>query len=312
MSLWNNIVGKYEEDGLVNLGKSSIPFLQSRAIQYAVDKPMGAMYGILGTNIYDEPWDLLVILDACRYDVMKSVLDDDQLRDNLEATYSNASSSKPWLERNFGPEHSGKMAKTAFVTGNPFTDDVFDGNEFRELDEVWRYAWEDERGIIPPRPITDRAISIARNDAPSRLIAHYMQPHFPALANPELGGQVDPNENRWINSVWDQLKDGSLSRDAVWSAYEQNLLDVFDEVTLLLNSIDAERVVITADHGNGFGEAGIYGHPANRAHPVLRKVPWIETTATDTGQYSPDEYERTERKTDTIEDRLAALGYRDS
>jgi hypothetical protein len=140
------------------------------------------------------------------------------------------------------------------------------------------------------------------------MIVHYMQPHFPSLESPDLGGQVDPEQNRWINSVWEQLSSGELSRETVWDAYESNLQQVLKEVDLLLTNADFETVVITADHGNCFGEFGIYGHPSDRAHPCLRKVPWIITTAEDTGSHTPREYDRKERDV-VVNDQLAALGY---
>jgi hypothetical protein len=135
-----------------------------------------------------------------------------------------------------------------------------------------------------------------------------MQPHFPALDNPDLGGQVDPEKNRWINSIWDKLEDDKLSHETVWSAYKSNLHQVLSEVELLLDNSDFENVVITADHGNGFGELGIYGHPDQRVHSCLRKVPWITTTATDIGNYNPQKYDRDVEEA-SLTDRLAALGY---
>lgn len=36
------------------------------------------------------------------------------------------------------------------------------------------------------------------------------------------------------------------------------------------------KKVITADHGEAFGEGGNYGHPEKSIHPVLVEVPWFE------------------------------------
>lgn len=67
----------------------------------------------------------------------------------------------------------------------------------------------------------------------------------------------------------------------MWEAYLATLRYVLDDVALLLENVDAERVVITADHGEAFGEWGFYGHTVGCPHPVVRRVPWVETTATD-------------------------------
>lgn len=48
---------------------------------------------------------------------------------------------------------------------------------------------------------------------------------------------------------------------------------VLDEVELFLNNINANKVVISSDHGETFGELGFYGHPAGCPHPVVKKVP---------------------------------------
>jgi hypothetical protein len=45
--------------------------------------------------------------------------------------------------------------------------------------------------------------------------------------------------------------------------------------------------VITADHGELFGEMGLYGHLVGLLHPNLRKVPWVETAAGDTYDFTP-------------------------
>jgi hypothetical protein len=310
MSLLTRIADKYRHDGLGGLASEAGPFLTDRLRYYALDVPWGLAINRSAYDVYAEDWDLFVVLDACRFDLLRSLAVDYPFLDTVDARYSKASSSKPWLERNFGPDRAAEMAATACVTGNPFTDEVFDGDEFGLLDEVWRYAWDDDSGTVPPRPITDRAITVARERSPERLLVHYMQPHFPALDAPELGGRVDPAENHRINSVWDQLETDELDRETVWEAYADNCRAVLDEVELLLANCAAERAVITADHGNGFGEFGVYGHPADRAHWCVRKVPWVTTTARDTGDYAPATYDTGAVTTETS-DRLAALGYLD-
>jgi hypothetical protein len=60
-------------------------------------------------------------------------------------------------------------------------------------------------------------------------------------------------------------------------------------VALLLENVDAERVVITADHGEGFGEYGVYEHPVGCPAPTIKRVPWATTTAADTGSYVPED-----------------------
>lgn len=308
MELLSRARSKVQRDGMSGLLRAVPPYLQRSytarrgKLQTVVYERRRDTY-----SIYEEEWDLLVVLDGCRYDLFTEIDEEYEFLSDSQPRYSPASSSSEWLEANFDSRYGDEIAETAYVTGNPFTQEVFDGPEFGTLDEVWRYAWDQSQGTIPPRPLTDRAIRLARAESPQRCLVHYMQPHFPALSNPELGGQIDREQNVWINSVWDQLEDGTLERDTLWEAYRQNLRDVLDEVKLLLDNVDAERVVITADHGNGFGEDGIYGHPGGTVHDVLRKVPWVRTSARDSGSHEPATYERGGDQ--SIQEKLSALGY---
>jgi hypothetical protein len=163
--------------------------------------------------------------------------------------------------------------------------------------------------------VTDRAIDAARRHDPDRTIVHYMQPHHPFVGESDLGGQYTPDPFGRDNdgegaarTVWDALRRGEVERAAVERAYRENLRYVLDEVAVLVENVDAERAVLTADHGNAIGEWGIYGHPIGFPHPSVRRVPWAETTATDERTRIP-EVERGGEVGD-VEERLAALGYR--
>lgn len=89
------------------------------------------------------------------------------------------------------------------------------------------------------------------------------------------------------------------------------LLQALEAVDTLLENLDAQRVAITADHGEAFGERhrGVrgYGHRAGTSHSAIRQVPWVTTTATDRETHDP-EIETASDDQDT-EGRLSALGY---
>ena len=105
----------------------------------------------------------------------------------------------------------------------------------------------------------------------------------------------------------DALRKGKIDRERYWSAYRDNLRAVLDDVELLLSNLDAETVVLTADHGDALGEWGIYDHPVGCLHPAVSKVPWVETTAEDTGDYEPSDVREGDET--SVEDRLRSLGY---
>lgn len=266
-----------------------------------------------GTPIYDEDWDVLVVLDGCRADQLDAVRSDYAFVTDSRPTYSVASASEEWMAKNFTPERAAEMAETVYVTGNPFSRDFFTDDDFQVLDEVWRYAWDDDQGTIHPEPLTERAIAHYRAHDPERMIVHYMQPHRPFVTHPEIdsGLEFDFSERSGEStSVWDQLRRGELSREEVNEAFVDNLRYALDDVQRLLSNIDAETVVLTADHGNLLGEHGLYDHPIGVPHPLLRKVPWCPTTARDTARDSPrSKEELTTESESAVTERLESLGY---
>lgn len=265
-----------------------------------------------GSNIYEWEWDTLVILDACRVDLLRAVADEYEFIGDVAAAESVGSMSGEWMRKTFTDTYADQTAATAYVTANVFSADLLDAGQFHTLDEVWRYGWDEAQGTIPPRPVTDRAIDVARRSDPDRLLVHYMQPHHPFIGEDRLEGDfdADPFGRGGGTTVVDALRRGQVSHDAFWRAYRANLQLVLGEVAILLENHDADRVIITADHGDALGEWGIYDHPAGCLHPVVTNVPLVETTATDTGAYEPSIEPPADGDGADLSARLRALGYR--
>ena len=296
----------------------------------------------LGTHVFDEEWDLLVVLDTCRVDALEAVADEYEFIDEVETVWSLGSTSDEWMAQTFGRDHADQIARTAYVSANPYTDnvlhrgvyppsyrqppamwpawDVVSADDFALLDEVWRYGTDDDLKVTTPRVATDRAIRAGRSDDYDRLLVHYMQPHIPYLGGATetqpIRGERLRTDGATLTSLdmrpFDALRRGTAERADVWANYLDNLRLVLDSVGLLLENVDADRVVITADHGEGFGEYGVYEHPVGCPFPTVKRVPWAVTTATDSGDHDPDSHR--EPTTDAHEesdvaDRLADLGY---
>lgn len=262
-----------------------------------------------GTSVYTRDWDVLVVLDACRVDVLRSVADEHDWLNEVGVHRSPASCSPQWLQATFHGDHDHAVSETVYVTGNPFSDRQLDHDRLQRVDELWRTAWDEETGTIPPEPLTDRAVETMRRDDPDRLIVHYMQPHFPSLPDPVGEGiSLRAFDETW-HSPLDALRRGEISHDRVWASYEANLEHVLDSVAVLVSNIDAETVAITADHGEAFGEYGVYAHPCGVLLPTLREVPWVEVSATDTGEYQANETVLDTDPAIDTEERLESLGY---
>ncbi|QCC60914.1 hypothetical protein DVR14_14310 [Natrinema thermotolerans] len=155
--------------------------------------------------------------------------------------------------------------------------------------------------------MTDRGIDVVRNEDFERVILHYLQPHPPYMARAlEADRPLHEHERDW----WGYLGDTG-DKETVWETYLDELRYVLDDVELLLENMDAERVAITADHGEAFGEYWEFGHKTGSMHPKVRTVPWVETSATDTGTYTPEFEAPQENDADgTLSEQLEALGYK--
>lgn len=292
------------------------------------------------TTVYDREWDLLIILDACRTDALAEVAEEyDFITDVTEVT-SVASTSSEFVHNTFTEDHLSDIRSTSYVTCNPYSNQVrtenvnrletyetmgtiFEnesignhivrnntvGGEFAsfKLAEGMKINGESSRTCYPPDVVTARAIETAREEGVEKMIVHYMQPHAPYFSDALERGYYEAYEEYPFNYL---RNDGDKS--VVWEAYLDTLRAVLDSVKILLENVDAETAAITADHGELFGEWGLYSHPYGIPHPKLRNVPWVETTAQDRQTTSADEllssydglYDN-----DNIEERLSALGY---
>lgn len=299
---------EYQKNGLAGAREGVLTTW--RAIFHELNAQYIRRIGNPGHSIYERDWDVLVVLDACRVDLIREIADEYEFLEEIETFYSNASKSSTWMERNFGGEYANETANTAYVTGNPFSR-MFSGSEFAYFDDAWRYAWDDDLHTIPARPLTDSAIDVWRNESGvDRMIVHYMQPHVPFVSEPELGSYNGPEDfGDGFNDLWDQAG-YTLPADQVWDAYRDNLRYVLDDVRLFLRNVDAERVVITADHANAFGELGFWGHPPDMLLPSIRRVPWVVTSGVDGGEYEPTVDRSGQIHDDqAVTDRLQDLGY---
>lgn len=296
----------------------------------------------VGRNVYDYEWDALIILDACRVDALRSVADEYEFVADVAEMTSVGSTSLEWMLKTFTEEHRAEIEKTRYVSTNghlgqlsgpsttyftfsTLSDTVVanvDGfnrlvrrnavseDDFAAVHRLYGLSDGNPHGHTPlPNDVTDRAIDVGRRTDSDRLIVHYMQPHAPYLAGALERGHSETYEE----SPFDAIREG-VPRERVWDAYLDNLRLVLDSVERLLRNLDAEKVVITADHGELFGEYGLYSHGAGVFHPDLKRVPWVETAAHDTGEYSPEVTSREEEQTDAemeeyVRQQLESLGY---
>jgi hypothetical protein len=188
-------------------------------------------------------------------------------------------------------------------------------------------GWDADLYTVRPDTVAD-AVRKANKEYPNkRIIAHFMQPHYPFVGDlgQELnqGGIGRRNENGEIverandGDIWVKLQYSleGVSREKVWAAYKENLQLVLEEVKSLLNEIDG-KTVVSSDHGNLVGDwigpvpTRGYGHPPAIYVDELVTVPWL-TVPGERREITVDDPVGHDQLEDTVvSDRLTALGYK--
>ena len=249
-------------------------------------------------SILDENWDILVILDACRYG---SLVQENRFKENCEVYRSQASNTTPWFRYNFVKQSSKKTEDIVYVSANPKASSRnCNPSIFTEIIDVYRKAWDDTQ-TVPADKVTDKAIQKHYEYPNNRLVVHYLQPHGPFIGtdNPYLS-----------EDSYKKLQNGEVTLETVLDTYRECLNYALDEVERLIEYLNGD-VVITSDHGESFGEAGIYAHPPYARSRVLLDVPWIELTGE--GKSPPKSLIDNQGDRDvgkSVEEQLKHLGYK--
>ena len=103
---------------------------------------------------------------------------------------------------------------------------------------------------------------------PKRVILHFVQPHAPYIG--PTGRKIRFSNGKEVTRMADLNEVRHLGRETLWRAYMESLLIALREILHLKG-----EWVITADHGEMFGERGIWGHPCFTRHPELIEVPFV-------------------------------------
>lgn len=252
------------------------------------------------TYVVEEDWDVLVVLDACRADLMEETVDVDRF-DSYSRVTSPGSRTPEWTRENFGGQ---RMSDTVYVASNGWVSTVLE-DTFHELIEVWRET------DGPPRPgdITEAARAAREEYPDKRLLVHYLQPHRPFIDS-DIGF-----DESFTDNPWQALGNGDIDRETVWTLYRENLETVFDEAYELAAELPG-RAVMTSDHGNLLGERTfplpirLYGHPEGVRHPGLIEVPWAVLEADQRPEIRDGGVAGTADEDDeSVTDHLEALGY---
>lgn len=207
-----------------------------------------------------------------------------------------------------------------YVSGNAFVSQLAP-DQFHEIIDIEETM--DDYGVVHPESIYDAVERAADRYPNKRFIVHFVQPHMPFIATPDLvyrprkgdsekgyGGKRDPLH------VHEALATGALSPEEWWRGYRENLLLAFEFALESAKTLGGKSV-FSSDHGNMAGERSWpvpvrhYGHPRRLRAPGLVNVPWAVLAMGERRRWI-DEGAKSESSLayDEIDDRLTALGYK--
>jgi len=245
-----------------------------------------------GRTVFEDEWDSLIILDACRVDAFREILN----KRNIPGRFSTRTSLGCWtgefLLRNFGNERHDDIV---YVTANPYVDRYLKGR-FHRIISVWKNHWDTTFNTVLPGAVYRETLKALKRYPEKRLIIHFMQPHHPYITlNEQKDKDMELIRNRItrrryplepLNEIYLARIYAEFSLRRLIQAYKDNLEFVFPYVEMLLTKLPGKSVV-TSDHGELFGERvlralpfKIYGHGIGRNQNLVQ-VPWLEVYPED-------------------------------
>lgn len=276
---------------------------------------------------------VLVMLDACRHDFFSEAYQD-YLSGELTEVWASGRWTAQYCSRTWTEEYD-----LVYVNSMPvFSDFYFElrdmdfrpSEHIKDLTHIWESEWDASLGTTPAKEITNEALRRANADGPTRIVAHYAQPHVPYVGEKTIGSWstdeaalgedaelrevLAQDRKRPTQVVLDKIYNGEVSDSELKEAYRSNLEYVLAEVERLVHRVDCP-VVITGDHGEHLGEGGRYLHEEDST--VVRRVPWFVVSPDELGTASNETDPSNSHKSksysgseEELEERLRNLGYK--
>jgi len=170
-----------------------------------------------GILIYDDSWDYLIILDACRFDIFQKFSNKFFAGELLKAK-SRGSMTLEWAVKTF----TKKLKNVVYLSANPYINSIapvafFGGIAkwtpwlfFDKIIDLWAKLWNNYLNTVLPWRINEYTLHFAEHNKSKRLIVHYIQPHAPYL-HPKLFGisfkKPSPKKRMFLHTTQMYRKD---------------------------------------------------------------------------------------------------------
>ena len=223
-------------------------------------------------------WDILIILDACRYDYFaeeyRKFFDG-----KLTKAWSPASGTAPWLKRMFGEYYPDIQVFSATPFLNSKGIEILGYNAVEHflpenIIDIWDFGWDYSLKTVHPKYVVETALS--KIDFQKRQIIWFLQPHGPWIGNPKIIPPPMAKGTMFDEGIVPLLRKGKISLKKFRDAYRGNLRLVLKYVSKLIDELPKDKkIVVSADHGELLGEYGSFLHYSFLTVPELREVPYL-------------------------------------
>lgn len=243
-------------------------------------------------------WDILILLDACRYDYFERL---NPYKGKLEPYDIGCNGTKKYFQMNF----SSNCTDVVFINHIILFDEWIKNDTFHKVIHAHEMVWNEEYGTVLPEDNTKLAIEAIKKYPNKRVIIHYAQPHIPFLdREPKIVKQKTHKQVVYKNGMTDFImKKMNICKNLFppmpfWyiektfgesagigeiyfkegfsgmkKSYEYNLKRVLDSISSIIDL--GKKTVITSDHGKIIGEYHMFSHGWYKSKYVTR-VPWFE------------------------------------
>ena len=223
-------------------------------------------------------WDVLIILDACRYDYFEEEYRK-FIKGKLIKAWSPASGTAPWLKRVFKGYYPNIQVFSATPYINSKGIELLGYNAVEHFPpeniiDIWDFGWDNSLKTVHPERVVE--VVLSRIDLRKRQIIWFIQPHGPWIGEPKIVPPSTSEGTMFDEMVIPLLRKGIISLRMFRDAYRGNLRLALRYVSKLINELPKDkRIIITSDHGELLGEYGSFLHYSFLTVPELREVPFL-------------------------------------
>ncbi|MFX0043244.1 MAG: hypothetical protein ACFE8L_10050 [Candidatus Hodarchaeota archaeon] len=246
----------------------------------------------IGTSIFEEDWDNMIILDGCRFDIFKLFYNKKNLNGILRKKKSRGAHTVSFLQENFDKIKNDDLI---YITANPYVD-IHLQNKIFKIISVWKDGWDSTNKTVLPESMYNQTIKILKKYPNFKYIIHFMQPHYPYIGYDIRDGSIERLRKAVIEKKEISLKqEVKTSFFSLYSSKIYSLIEPSHQIRLYVNNLNLVipfvqklinilpgKTIVTSDHGEAFGERihplipfKFYGHQKGLNMDVLITIPWL-------------------------------------